>query len=524
MGFKPNYYETLQVDRKATLGILYAAYNEIMDKCGDDEERTAAVTEAFKILSDPQMRWQYDAWLGEPQTPALITIESLLEEARELNSKATLKQEIPLTDASPFNPWYRKIPVIPIILLVLLVAAWGFRWDIEASKTGNTTVRKWVKDQWTGQVWLRTYDNYGYTERLVGAHHSHRDTATAVWCVLFISILGYTVFKVTRSGGREDGRSPKNHGYGSSPGGHAPPASSDFRPWPRLWAKVIDIGVYRIIVGSLILFMIKQFWGISFSIDIYSISITSWKEYLIKNLLIEYLLLFTYPSLEALMLYKWGTSFGKWLFGIKTVDENGNNLSYGTALKREYNVLFQGLGLAIPILNVILAYISAKKLKNDGNTSWDAKFNALTCYQEDNAIKKITAYILLIPLFCFSYAPNNIKDLNVNDLLVLCLNSYSFIVSLALFIIIMRFIRQEDFFEGSGFKLFIRLLVWSIVSWLAYQIGYTAALFYNATQLEALTVGYVFLIFAAIFYAIIQLIKKRIKRNETPVIRRDTFT
>jgi hypothetical protein len=48
--------------------------------------------------------------------------------------------------------------IIPVVILVLLVAANAYRWDNNmASKTFDTGVVKWSQDRWTGHYWFSVY-------------------------------------------------------------------------------------------------------------------------------------------------------------------------------------------------------------------------------------------------------------------------------------------------------------------------------------------------------------------------------
>ena len=55
-------------------------------------------------------------------------------------------------------PWYKKIPIIPVIILILLLAAWGFRWDYGPTQSFKNCLRiQYIHDNWTGQNWLKLY-------------------------------------------------------------------------------------------------------------------------------------------------------------------------------------------------------------------------------------------------------------------------------------------------------------------------------------------------------------------------------
>src|SRR3989304_8883439 len=61
-----NYYERLQVDRKASPEVIKSAYRVLLKDIhghpdlGGDAENTKAINEAYETLGDPRLRGQYD--------------------------------------------------------------------------------------------------------------------------------------------------------------------------------------------------------------------------------------------------------------------------------------------------------------------------------------------------------------------------------------------------------------------------------------------------------------------------------
>ena len=47
--------------------------------------------------------------------------------------------------------------VIPLVLLLVIVAASGLRWNEEASKTLEDGVLRWERDRWTRDLWVKGY-------------------------------------------------------------------------------------------------------------------------------------------------------------------------------------------------------------------------------------------------------------------------------------------------------------------------------------------------------------------------------
>lgn len=47
--------------------------------------------------------------------------------------------------------------VVLLIIFIFLLAAFAFRYNVEATKSVNEGVIKWEKDRWTGNVWVHCY-------------------------------------------------------------------------------------------------------------------------------------------------------------------------------------------------------------------------------------------------------------------------------------------------------------------------------------------------------------------------------
>lgn len=86
------------------------------------------------------------------------------------------------------------------------------------------------------------------------------------------------------------------------------------------------------------------------------------------SLLATLLLLFT----EPLLLHVFGTTPGKALLGLRLEGPGGEKLTYAEGLTRHVLLLWYGLGLGIPIWNLIRLYLSAKCCAAGEPLPWDA--------------------------------------------------------------------------------------------------------------------------------------------------------
>lgn len=112
----------------------------------------------------------------------------------------------------PEKPFYKKIPVAPAIILLMLIGAWAFRWDYKTTQTRDDIKIIHKVDRWTGDRW---YEMYG--RRYSGAEVpcsqngfwtmgkqaseivNRRANATAIWYIAFLSTAGVIVYKIRRS-------------------------------------------------------------------------------------------------------------------------------------------------------------------------------------------------------------------------------------------------------------------------------------------------------------------------------------
>ncbi|KAB2643253.1 MAG: RDD family protein [Verrucomicrobia bacterium] len=74
---------------------------------------------------------------------------------------------------------------------------------------------------------------------------------------------------------------------------------------------------------------------------------------------------------ESILIHRFATTPGKWLFGLRVVNTNGTHLSLRSATLRSFRILGGGIGLGWSLLALFcqtLSYFTAKRL---GNALWD---------------------------------------------------------------------------------------------------------------------------------------------------------
>ncbi len=108
--------------------------------------------------------------------------------------------------------------------------------------------------------------------------------------------------------------------------------------------------------------------------------------------------LFIWLFVEAALLASWGTTPGKWLFGIKVRDQKGNLLLFNKALQRSFLVWLKGMALGLPIIKLITNVIAYGKLMKLGKTTWDESCQTNILHQKLGLLR-ITLIGFLVLIF-----------------------------------------------------------------------------------------------------------------------------
>lgn len=150
---------------------------------------------------------------------------------------------------------------------------------------------------------------------------------------------------------------------------------SQVRPVVRFWARYFDVLIFALCFG-----FIAGIFG--FELDI-------------PDILLGMMLIFIWIFVESALLYKWGTTPGKWLLKTTITDFEGKKPTYSRALKRSFTVWWRGLGLGIPIVTLITQVDSYNKLKKETQTPWDRDGKFVVSH------KKIGARRIIVIILCF---------------------------------------------------------------------------------------------------------------------------
>ena len=137
------------------------------------------------------------------------------------------------------------------------------------------------------------------------------------------------------------------------------PASD--HPWMRYFARMVDLAIYGILFDLLGWLFIPAY-----------AAATGDRSVFVRWLLSLLSLIFAL-AVEPFWLRYWGYTPGKWIFGLKLRDRNGEKLSLGEGYERSFRVFMEGYGWNVPIYNLVRLWKGRRCCVNGENCPWDAQ-------------------------------------------------------------------------------------------------------------------------------------------------------
>lgn len=126
-------------------------------------------------------------------------------------------------------------------------------------------------------------------------------------------------------------------------------------PWQRFFARLLDAQIYRslwvLILPALGFNMLKSSRG--------------------GVLLLELLTLGTMFLLEPLLLSRFGTTPGKWLFGLRVASPDGRRLTYAEGRERTAYLFWYGIRLNLPVFRLYRLYVSYTDEQQEKALPWE---------------------------------------------------------------------------------------------------------------------------------------------------------
>lgn len=165
------------------------------------------------------------------------------------------------------------------------------------------------------------------------------------------------------------------------------PPSPPHYPWRRFFARSLDF----MLVNTLVWFLRTL---------LFDVSILAPTGFGTKLLLAALSLLIVVIA-EPLMLHRWGTTPGKWVFRLRLVQENGAPLDRVDAFGRTLNVLLAGCGLTIPLVSLVTYILAFRREMKDIDQPWAVEgevFEDAKPGKDFHAARSVGLYVLTVVL------------------------------------------------------------------------------------------------------------------------------
>lgn len=147
-------------------------------------------------------------------------------------------------------------------------------------------------------------------------------------------------------------------------------------PWRRYFARTFDQLCYTLMWLAFSHLMLRWNPSRSTMIDL-------------LDLLINSILML---AIEPLLLSIWGTTPGKWVFGLSIRNAVGNKLTYGQSLFRTFDVWHKGMGYNIPFYSIYREYKCYGVCMNQEAMPWDQDED-FSCNIKDTRMIRSVGYV-----------------------------------------------------------------------------------------------------------------------------------
>ncbi len=156
-------------------------------------------------------------------------------------------------------------------------------------------------------------------------------------------------------------------------------------PWIRFLARFFDYALFLLVLWGL-----RKLLHGGFSLGKYESMVP-----------LEF---FAWIPVEALLLWVWGTTPGKFFLKMKLRQGRRLKLDFATALRRSFNVWFRGLGMMIPIVNCICMSFAYYRLKTLQWTSWDRDDHITVSHAPIGQWRIALSALIIVAALLFYYA------------------------------------------------------------------------------------------------------------------------
>ena len=102
--------------------------------------------------------------------------------------------------------------------------------------------------------------------------------------------------------------------------------------------------------------------------------------------------------IEPLFITVFKATPGKFIFGIRVEHENGNPLNYREAMKRTAGVMFHGMGLNLPVIDIVRLVISYNTYSKGEILPWDKSVMSRTDSEDMNKWRILLGILVVIAI------------------------------------------------------------------------------------------------------------------------------
>ena len=174
-------------------------------------------------------------------------------------------------------------------------------------------------------------------------------------------------------------------------------------PWRRYFARCLDVSLYSLIRNGILLSC-----GLNRLVSLQGMQLRDAVPVHLLNILFEGILM---VYLESPLLHWFGTTPGKALLGLRVQDPDGGRLSFDKAFLRTLSVLFRGMGLCIPIVNIVQEYRSYEACTRGKTLPWEE--DSVLMLRDAKAWRTAVFVVLFIAIVSAGVGVDQMADLPV---------------------------------------------------------------------------------------------------------------
>ena len=170
---------------------------------------------------------------------------------------------------------------------------------------------------------------------------------------------------------------------GTAPTVSPPPLA---RPWPRYWARSLDLTLWTLVCASVLGVCAPQLLGDPANGRL--------QEQLVGLMLLPFAM-----ALDALTYMLFGNTPGKWAAGLRVREVAGEKLEPLRYLARNARIYLNGLALGLGLIAIITLIHQYRRVNSGALTSWDERLDARVQHVRGGILRtSVTATVVLAVL------------------------------------------------------------------------------------------------------------------------------